>query len=396
MTVPDEKDETNDASDGATPDEVAKGPEGNPANVQKSPHWDKWLPIARNQYGHRGFDWRDYEGSFIYPSSLVAAGANSFFVPFVTGTDESLQKELEQARKEQKEAYSSWQAAEKRASDAATGQSEAVKSKEAVEQAWQNLRDKHEALLRKQELAHVISRILPEAGNVLLENEEFRAHFERHSKCMAYVMSVDIRGSTTLMKNALSPEDYAGFIEDLGKALENIILSANGVFDKFTGDGVLCFFPDFYSGGSGGLLAIDAATQCHHAFEKVYETHAHRFSPVMVNTGLGIGIDYGRVHIEPLWGGLTVVGHPVVYACRLGGAPAGVTLLNMPAYRQLLEMGSGFLEFRRTELEIKGEGAIRAYEVRRNEKPLPTIAPGWLRFRSGLPKSSDAKSQPPK
>jgi hypothetical protein len=62
-------------------------------------------------------------------------------------------------------------------------------------------------------------------------------------------------------------------------------------------------------------------------------------------------------------GGLTVVGPPVVYACRMGGAPAGQTLLNQPAYERISERFSANCFLRETELEIKHEGTTLAYDV---------------------------------
>jgi class 3 adenylate cyclase len=55
--------------------------------------------------------------------------------------------------------------------------------------------------------------------------------------------------------------------------------------------------------------------------------------------GLGIGIDFGEVSVVDVNGELTVVGSPVVYACRLAAAPAGVTLLNEQAYQELSRRG---------------------------------------------------------
>ena len=41
--------------------------------------------------------------------------------------------------------------------------------------------------------------------------------------------------------------------------LGTTITDSYGVFDKFTGDGILAFFPEFFSGPDAGFLAIRAA-----------------------------------------------------------------------------------------------------------------------------------------
>ncbi len=90
-------------------------------------------------------------------------------------------------------------------------------------------------------------------------------------------------------------------------------------------------FPEFFSGKDAGYYALAAADACHATFEKHYRAHRNSFRSVLKDVGLGIGVDYGECHLVLVAGNLTIVGSPVVYACRLGGAPAGLTLLNQPA-----------------------------------------------------------------
>jgi hypothetical protein len=77
-------------------------------------------------------------------------------------------------------------------------------------------------------------------------------------------------------------------------------------------------------------------------------------------------------------GGLTVVGVPVVYACRLSGAPAGVTLLNQPAYEKITDPMRENLSIDEDLLDIKHEGKILTYRVKRNGKVYKPVMPNWL------------------
>ena len=77
-------------------------------------------------------------------------------------------------------------------------------------------------------------------------------------------------------------------------------------------------------------------------------------------------------------GGLTVVGTRVVYGCRLGGANAGQTLVNQPAYEMLMENYSEYIDFSEASIDFKHEGSMLAYSVMRNVKPASPNSPDWV------------------
>jgi class 3 adenylate cyclase len=235
------------------------------------------------------------------------------------------------------------------------------------------------AVLRdKQRLGHLLSRVGDYAQRRLLESEEFRAEFNHDMPRNAFVLSIDIRRSTELMLKAREPKLFAEFMITLAGRLRLIILENHGIFDKFTGDGILAFFPEFFSGRDAGYLALRAASECHEVFSSVYKTHRHCFSAVLTDTGLGIGLDYGAVQLVQIGGDFTVVGTPVVYACRMSGATAGRTFVNQPAFEQLFELFSEYCDFEETELEIKHEGKTLAHKARLNGKPYEHVQPEWL------------------
>jgi hypothetical protein len=251
---------------------------------------------------------------------------------------------------------------------------EAVNAKSSNEKQLSQIKAN---IVKMQGLSHILNKVEPKAQDCLLDSETFASFFSNDRTCAAFVMSVDLRKSTTLMLKARDSQRFAVFITHLCNRLYNTILKYHGVFDKFTGDGILAFFPDFYSGIDAGFYALKAASECHEIFHDEYKKHRNGFISVLSDVGLGIGIDFGSVTLVSLWGGLTVVGAPVVYACRMGAAPAGSTLLNQPAFEVVFSKYSDICTFFETSIDIKGEGQTIAYDVKLNGKNYEHKLPNW-------------------
>jgi len=175
------------------------------------------------------------------------------------------------------------------------------------------------------------------------------------------VMSVDIRRSTDLMLKAVNSYRYVCFIRGLTEQLESIILNHYGVFDKFTRDGILAYFPDGDCPGSGIQNSCLAAQACHDFFRRYYPENYTTFQAVPV-TGLGIGIDYGEVIVELINHTYTIVGHPVVYAYRLSGAPANHTYLNQRAVNAIVQARL-LIPYVETTFDIKHDGPHIFYDL---------------------------------
>ncbi len=245
-----------------------------------------------------------------------------------------------------------------------------------------------EELRAKERLGFLLGRVNQRAQRELLSSEPFRQRFLGVRECMAFVMSVDIRRSTELMLKARNPEAFASFITTMCSDLMGIVTEHFGVFDKFTGDGVLAFFPDFYTGDDAGYHAVAAADKCHARWRDHYQLHRSSFTSVLTEVGLGVGIDFGRVHLVQVAGGLTVVGVPVVYACRLSAAPPGLTLVNQPAYEAISERFGAKCFVEETTLDIKHEGGMLAYAVRLNGREYAPREPDWTATLSAPSKSA--------
>jgi class 3 adenylate cyclase len=230
---------------------------------------------------------------------------------------------------------------------------------------------------RKSDLAFLLDRVNAKAGLLLLSSPNFQDQFSPGNEHPTFVMSVDIRQSTSLMLKARTPQAFATFINGLCSYLMDVIKNNYGVVDKFTGDGVLAFFPEFYSGQDSGFYAVKAALECHDVFRRHYKSSRTSFTSVLTEVGLGIGIDYGQTHLLRMADGLTVVGQPVVYACRLGAAPRGKTYLNQPAYEKVCGRPNSAFLFAEETLDIKHEGSILAYSVAFSGNQAEPALPAW-------------------
>jgi len=265
---------------------------------------------------------------------------------------------------------------------------------EELDESYRQLIEKEQEIQK----TDAIARFAHSIDALAFENQQVFDRIKSVSdkpRCEAYVMSVDIRRSTDLMLKATTPQDFRIFITDVCTTLRDIIKRHCGVFDKFTGDGVLAFFPDFLSGSDAGLYALLAAAECHNVFEGIYRKHRRSFTAVLGNIGLGIGIDYGWTDMVEIFGNLTVVGTPVVYACRLGGGEPGTTLINQQAYAQLLDKHSEYCAFQETLHPIKHEGSLVAYCPRFNEKPFTPELPTWKRRSEQSKPQSNLQEAPP-
>lgn len=250
-------------------------------------------------------------------------------------------------------------------------------SKQEQEKRFKSLRTTLIEFRKKTKLAFLLRRVTPQAEKAIVDHEGVRNSFFSTEEQKAFVISIDIRRSTELMLKARNPTLFAEFMTELCARLEAAIKDEYGVFDKFTGDGVLAFFPEFFSGEDAGYHALMAAQKALAIFTECYRCHRTSFTTVLADAHLAVGIDYGGVHLLQVVGGLTVVGGPVVYACRLSGGKPKTILLNQAAYERISDSYGGLCLIKETELEIKHEGKITCYEVSPTSKPFTPTKPVW-------------------
>jgi class 3 adenylate cyclase len=238
------------------------------------------------------------------------------------------------------------------------------------------VKEADEKLVRKGLLANVVTRVGEAAKTWLLDHPDFLSRFV-DAKVDAFVLSVDIRRSTDLMLKAKDPDTFARFTVELATRLRSAILDRLGVFDKFTGDGILGYFPEFLSGPDAGIHCLRAAAACHREFEEHYEENRDIFGTVLLEVGLGIGIDYGEVCIRQIDNELVIVGAPVVYACKFSSGPPGLSLLNQAAYGKVMKLTDGELLFRVESHDLKHEGKCIAYVPESLDAVREAVRPIW-------------------
>jgi class 3 adenylate cyclase len=233
---------------------------------------------------------------------------------------------------------------------------------------------------KKEQLLRLTSNVHPKAADILLAEGDntLLNYFNSASESQNAILSIDIRRSTDLMLNAHDSDAFARFITDLCEGLKIIVISNFGVFDKFTGDGILAYFPIFYSGDDAVHKCCITSQQCHNFFEKYYKEKRNMFK-INLKTGLGIGIDFGSAKLVRINSEHTIVGVPVVYACRLSNAPFGHTYINQSAYQNLKDKGIEINEIKLDEIdfEIKNQGTVTVYDLVKLEN-IKIKEPDWF------------------
>jgi len=173
----------------------------------------------------------------------------------------------------------------------------------------------------------------------------------RKKSVKSSVMSIDIRDSSELMTRT-SAKNYLNFITGLTLEFGRIITSHGGLVEKFTGDGILAYFPSVWSGNNGLYNCCLASTECHKFFDRYYKEKRKMFAIDFFETiGLGIGIDFGDIIIQIINGVVTIIGDTVVFACRFSNAPANKTILNSRAYENVKKIDG--ISFTKGTFEIK-------------------------------------------
>jgi len=146
-----------------------------------------------------------------------------------------------------------------------------------------------------------------------------------------FVMAADIRGSPTLMKEAVRFERFALVMDKFVTSVRRGIRSSGGWFDKFTGDGFLAYWivqpapPDEYEERfvqTTGDVAHTAHSLIDLFHRRVLEDFRSNSRNLSAGVGLAMGLDAGPGYLVKIADELTIVGSPVVGAVRMVTAAA--------------------------------------------------------------------------
>lgn len=158
-------------------------------------------------------------------------------------------------------------------------------------------------------------------------------------------LTLDLRKSTFLMEKTVDPKRFADWLAAMVRVLRTIVHRHQGVFDKFTGDGIIAHFPveDLRMVGCDNacVAAVCCADEMISAIDRLLLglQPIIRFDSDVFSAGVGIAsnraqwqVDHGRQ--------LIVVGTGVVDACRMSSeAPPRKILMGVNAYHAFKRSG---------------------------------------------------------
>ena len=237
----------------------------------------------------------------------------------------------------------------------------------------------------KHRLLHLAKHVCDAAAERFERGEPPSDLFRRKS-FDAYVVSLDLRRSTDMMLLAKDANNFAAFMRSVFDELACIIKANLGVIEKFTGDGLLAYFPVGFSGPHAGYRAVKACDETLDFFTSHYNCRRSHFNCVLEDFGLSAGIDFGEVQLREITETPSLLGKPVAFACRLSSGPSGDILVNQSAYDHIQESCPGGVCFETVSLEIKHLGTLACYRVKKQDIAFPLKNPDWY---EGTPLAND-------
>ena len=163
-------------------------------------------------------------------------------------------------------------------------------------------------------------------------------------------LSLDLRNSTFAMLQARDRSGvYAKWLEGLAELARAITLHNGGIFDKFTGDGIICHFVYPMKTGDGDLgerQALIAGITCATELIRALEVHISSVEPHLkfrsrtFGPAIGMAVDLAAWSLDRD-GKPVVVGEGIVNACRLNKGERGSIILTNDLKHRLVKFAAG-------------------------------------------------------
>ena len=159
-----------------------------------------------------------------------------------------------------------------------------------------------------------------------------RAIVER-SAIETIVLTADIRRSAGILKESIDVLQYASVLDDFVGEFRTVLSYHGGWFDKFTGDGFICYWlvEKTFAEHLDTVLHFSASVM-EHFRTYYYPAFVANMRNVPSGIGLSVGVDAGPCHITPIAGDLTIVGSPIVGSVRMNSAAAEPYQMVLNAY----------------------------------------------------------------
>lgn len=181
------------------------------------------------------------------------------------------------------------------------------------------------------------------------------------------VMVADIRKSQDLMTYGPSADFFRDKILEFTTQMRKIIKDNYGIFDKFTGDGFLCYFnsslcehfkKDYYT------QMIKACKEILNFSDTFFQEWVKQIRKLPPNSsGLTIGVDSGIIKFRDLDNHLFAIGDAIVWANRMSSAgKKGEIIFNNIPYHKTKD-GFKNIDFETIENITKGGEGFTAYKA---------------------------------
>lgn len=191
---------------------------------------------------------------------------------------------------------------------------------------------------------------------------------EKISSADTIVLVADIRKSQDLMTYGPSPDFFRDKILEFTSQMRKIIKDNYGIFDKFTGDGFLCYFNSHLCTELGKDYYVQLIKACKeimefsNSFFEEWVKHIRKLPPN--SSGLTIGIDSGVVKFRDLNNHLFAIGDSIVWANRMSsaGKKEEIILNNIPYH--IINESNEDVEFVSFENVTKGGESFTCYKMK--------------------------------